>query len=252
MNSQIIIHVPHASTHIPKVTREKILLTDDQLIEEHRIMIDWYMDELATACEKFSTSIIYPFSRLVADPERFTNDADEPMATKGMGVVYTKTAHGNILRDFDQEYRDRLIRKYYDPHHKKFEALVNEILLKDSKCLIIDLHSYPSIPYPFELKPDTDRPDICIGVDDFHTPEKLIGFTEDTCHKFGYSTAINIPFAGSIVPMKFFNQDDRVKSIMIEIKRPVYMDETTCEKTEGFGVLTDYFCNYVQNIVEML
>jgi N-formylglutamate deformylase len=37
-------------------------------------------------------------SRLVVDPERFTDDAREPMARKGMGVIYTRTASGEPLR----------------------------------------------------------------------------------------------------------------------------------------------------------
>lgn len=35
------------------------------------------------------TSVRFPVSRLVLDPERFESDDREVMATKGMGVVYT-------------------------------------------------------------------------------------------------------------------------------------------------------------------
>jgi N-formylglutamate deformylase len=252
MKFPIVIHVPHASTNIPDDIRKSILLSDDHLKEEHRIMTDWYMDELATAGEKFSTSIIYPFSRLVTDPERFRSDPDEPMSRKGMGVVYTKTAKGDKLRDLKREDRDRLVSKYYDHHHLKFDAIVNEILSVYKKCLIIDLHSYPTKPYPFELNPDSDRPDVCIGVEEFHTPELLIKLTEDTCMRFGYSSAINTPFAGSIVPMKYFKQDVRVKSIMIEIKRSVYLNESTSEKSDGYLPLSYFFDSYIQAASEIL
>ena len=50
----------------------------------------------------------------------------------------------------------------------------NELLDEVGKCLIIDGHSFPEIPLRFELDKDPNRPDICIGTCDFHTPEKLI------------------------------------------------------------------------------
>jgi hypothetical protein len=38
-----------------------------------------------------------PVPRLVVDPERFADDSLELMAERGMGVIYTKTAHGDVL-----------------------------------------------------------------------------------------------------------------------------------------------------------
>jgi len=52
-------------------------------------MTDAYTDELFR-CDGV-TSVRYPVSRIVVDPERFENDVDEVMSTVGMGVVYTRT-----------------------------------------------------------------------------------------------------------------------------------------------------------------
>ena len=38
-----------------------------------------------------AVTIVYPVIRLVINPKRFLDDADEPIAKKGMGVVYEKT-----------------------------------------------------------------------------------------------------------------------------------------------------------------
>ena len=41
----------------------------------------------------------------------------------------------------------------------------------------------------------------------------------------GYSTARDQPFSGTIVPMKHYQKDRRVQSLMIEINRWLYLGE---------------------------
>jgi N-formylglutamate amidohydrolase len=51
----------------------------------------------------------------------------------------------------------------------------------------------------------------------------------------GYSVGIDRPYAGTMVPMAFYQMDRRVTSIMIEINRSLYMDELAGTKADGFG-----------------
>jgi len=46
---------------------------------------------------------------------------------------------------------------------------------------------------------------------------------------------MNQPFSGSIVPSNYFQKDKRVFSVMIEVNRRLYMDETTGEKSVSYG-----------------
>ena len=48
----------------------------------------------------------------------------------------------------------------------------------------------------------------------------------------GYSTARNQPFRGTIVPMKHYQKDRRVQSLMIEINRWLYLGEDYSVETE--------------------
>ena len=41
-----VLHIPHASTFIPKAQRQALLLSDDELDEEVRRMTDHFTDEI--------------------------------------------------------------------------------------------------------------------------------------------------------------------------------------------------------------
>ena len=57
-----------------------------------------------------------PVSRLVVDVERFPDDADEPMAARGMGVVYTTTSQLTPLRRvLSDSERKALLQAYLLP-----------------------------------------------------------------------------------------------------------------------------------------
>lgn len=245
----IVLHIPHASRLIPADIRRSILLSDSDLERELTLMTDAYTDELFVSREMNATKVLYPVSRLVLDPERYLDDNQEPMAIKGMGVVYTHTSDGRRLRhDIDPKERTALIDWYYRLHHVELEYCVSTCLKNHEKCLIVDCHSFPSKALPYELDQSDERPDICIGSDDFHTPYELL---EIICREFmkrGYATKVNSPFAGSIVPMKYFDNEKAVKSVMIEVNRKLYMDEETGEKNAFF----DSFKNDLDRITKKL
>src|SRR5580692_9817009 len=92
----VVVHVPHASLVVPGDVASGFLLTPAQL--ELRLMTDRYTDELFALPSSLAATVAFSVSRLVVDPERFTEDAQEPMARKGMGVVYTHTSSGHPLR----------------------------------------------------------------------------------------------------------------------------------------------------------
>ncbi len=116
---------------------------------------------------------------------------------------------------------------------------------------IIDGHSFYDEPLPYEFDQDADRPDICIGTDEYHTPRRV---EEEVCclfRKKGYSVEINRPFAGCIVPLKYYRSDKRVMSVMIEINRRLYIDHDI-NRTSGYVRVKNDVAEAVGLLKEML
>ena len=116
----MIFHIPHSSKIVPKEQRGFLDLDNHQLNKELIAVTDTYTDELfGTHVKESDSVIIFSISRLIVDPERFLDDKEEVMVKLGMGVIYTNTSDGKILRKKpSRAERESLIRKYYKPHHE--------------------------------------------------------------------------------------------------------------------------------------
>ena len=142
-----------------------------------------------------------------------------------------------------------MLKTYYFPHHAALENLVKECLEKFGRCLIIDCHSFPSQPLPYEANRDLDRPDICIGADEIHSPNPLV---QEACEYFQEAlldVSVNKPFSGSIVPSSYYGKPDTgVHSIMIEVNRRLYMNENTGEKNENFEPMKSIIGGFLERV----
>ena len=278
----VIMHIPHSSAEVPADVRAQFLLEDDDLARELRLMTDWHTDKLFALPPAEAVTVRFPVSRLVVDPERFEDPEAERMEAVGMGAVYTKTSQRLPLRDEAEAAREReaLLARYYRPHHAALEAATAAALAAHGCCLIIDCHSFPSRPLPYEFKVSADRwkvihrPAVCIGTDatlpphapfahaGMHTPpwlreraaevlgEMLSRWTgggapdpaiaphEPAPEGAGGAVAgiaFDRPFAGTMVPLPYLGNDRRVLSVMIELRRDLYMDEETGGRLTGFA-----------------
>ena len=235
-----ILHIPHASKEIPRRHRAGILLSDEDLARELLLMTDSFVDELFCLPSADGARIVYPVSRLVVDPERLLDDSREPMSAVGMGVIYAKTASGADLRlPPTHQERAELLSTFYVPHHRALEEAVDRSLRDHSRALIFDCHSFPSAPLPYEPDQSLNRPALCVGTDDTHTPAWLTSTVCDTARARGFSVDLNRPFAGTLVPLKHLEKDDRVWSVMIEVKRSLYMHEGMGTRLAGFSEVRD-------------
>ncbi|MFZ4299787.1 N-formylglutamate amidohydrolase [Streptomyces cinereoruber] len=225
-DSPVLLHVPHSSRAVPADVRAGILLGDDALERELDHITDAHTAEIAaTAAAAAGTApwrFVNRLSRLVVDPERFPDEREE-MAAVGMGAVYTRTTHRAALRPagFDPA---PLIDRYFAPYAAGMAGAVADRLAATGRAVVIDVHSYPSAPLPYELHGDGPRPPVCLGTDAFHTPPALLGAAREAFGGFG-GVGTDSPFAGTYVPLAYYGREPRVHALMVEIRRDLYMRE---------------------------
>ena len=248
----VLLHLPHASTSIPDDLRQDFSLADTELQEELDRITDHQTDRIFLGAFPEANSVIFPVSRLVVDPERFCDDSHEPMIEVGMGVLYARGSLCQPIREAPSpEKREQLLQRFYVPHHQRLTDLVEDTLQAHGCCLIIDGHSYPAVALPYELQQTSARPDFCTDTDDFHTPAELVASIESKLSHLSYSTARNEPFGGTIVPMKYYQQDQRVHSLMIEINRGLYLEEDYSVDLERLNTLIEVLKRIEQELKMM-
>jgi N-formylglutamate deformylase len=236
----LIGHIAHASTLIPPDERKTFCISDIELRRLQLLLTDWYVDELFSGLD--GCVISHSVSRIVVDPERLVDDEQEMMASRGMGAICTKTSDGSDLRlPLSSAERQDLLDRFYWPHARLMENAVKACLGQYEYPLILDCHSFSSVPLPFEPDQDVERPDICIGTDEFHTPHALIMDVEDFFQSRGFRTFRNKPYSGTYVPLPFFKKSKNVLSMMVEVNRSLYMDESTGQKSRRFDSIRRIF-----------
>jgi len=232
----VVLHIPHSSRDVPAEERRAICLDDVELQKELLRMTDAHTDQLFPGTPLEAARVVFSISRLICDVERFASDENEPMVTRGMGVIYTRTSNGDVLRALpDAATRRSLLDRWYWPHHSRLEHVVNAVVRELDVCLIVDSHSFPSVALPYELDQTGERADFCVGTDAFHTPSYLRDVIVAAVKDAGYSVGVDTPFAGALVPRAFYRKDRRVLSAMIEVNRGIYLDEDSGRPKEEFS-----------------
>ncbi|MEU5400039.1 N-formylglutamate amidohydrolase [Streptomyces sp. NPDC005963] len=248
--SPVILHVPHSSRTIPAAVRAGIVLDDQALERELDHITDSHTAQLAAvAADRAGVRpwrFVNGLSRLVVDPERFPDEREE-MSAVGMGAVYTRTTHGEPLREAVDP--QPLVARYFHPYARSMSAAVADRLAATGRAVVIDVHSYPSRRLPYELHGDGPRPPVCLGTDGFHTPPGLLaGAREAFAHCGG--TEVNTPFAGTYVPLEFYGEDARVGALMVEIRRDLYLEEPGGPAGPGLEVLAAALADLVDRTVK--
>ena len=224
----LIFHIPHSKTEIPQQFKSDFVNTET-VENEIKLLTDFATDEIFTIGD--TSKVVFPYSRVFCDVERL-DDENEVMFKYGRGFYYTKTDSGELLRENSNGNKELIHRDYYSKHHESLTNLVDQKLKDNVFALIIDCHSFADIPFKSDIEQGGERPDFCIGTDDYHTPKWLIDMVYLHLTNQGYSVKINYPYVGTIVPLKHYKKNDDVYSIMIEINRKLYMDNDNVDQSK--------------------
>ena len=206
MYDKIVLNVPHSS--IERCYEGwKGCLNMFHVVKE---WTDWHTDILFQ--DERATMVRFPFSRFFCDVERLVND---PLEKEGRGIIYYK--FGGFERDVDEKLKLDILR-WYEIHNSMLATPIVD------NTMLIDCHSFPSTE---------SNVDICIGVNDDETrpDEETIDKICTIFENEGYLVSINNPYSNSISP----KSDKKYHSIMIEVNKRIYMNETT------LNPIPDYF-----------
>ncbi|WP_319501936.1 N-formylglutamate amidohydrolase [uncultured Draconibacterium sp.] len=243
-----MLHIPHASTEIPDYTG--FLLRSDVLQTEIQKLTDWHTDELFVNTS--DVAVVAPFSRVFCDVERFTDDSLEPMAKYGMGVLYEKTDNGKPMRELTTAFKAQVLQHYYNTHHRKLTEAVEQELAQQNSALLIDCHSFPDTPLQRDIDQHPQRPGFNLGTDPYHTPPELTRRAQQFFTDRGFTVAINRPYAGTLVPLRWYNNDKRVSSLMLEVNRRLYLKPDTSERSDDFETIKALVHDFLDHIRKSL
>lgn len=248
-DSPIILHAAHGGTMIPESELPLFNINGFRLNEEVLHMTDWFTDVLVEESNKKSNTFINRMSRLVCDPERFPDDS-EIMNNVGMGFAYTHGHDRAEIRSVTESEKFRIKESYFDPYSEAMQLLTDETWNRHGMAYIIDLHSYAKHPLPYEGTKRKSRPEICIGFDEQHSSPELISIITGIFER-SYETEFNTPFAGSYVPLGHYGKTPSVQSVMLEIRRDIYMNEDTGEiRISDFRKLSSMISELQSKILE--
>ncbi len=226
-----VAHIPHAGVKIPSQFKDDYLLSKQEQEANIYEYADYKIDKLFGRFEAMFEIVKSDYSRLFFDPERFFDDTQESMQLKhGLGWFYENAIiEKKPLRTTKNK---EAVAPYYSAHHHKLSTLVERKLQAFNTCTIIDCHSFSNKRYWFHDQ-EVELPDICIGFDTFHKDEELVTAILEEFKD--YNVTINTPYAGSMVPTEYYMKDARVKSVMIEINKKLYLKSDNVSTSKNFN-----------------
>ena len=207
--------VPHTGVYLPNVgnTPEFKPLRRDALR-----LADEQVDKLYPSLPNKITS---DFSRFAVDLERYADDAQEPMAQKGMGRFYNRLIAGT---PFDRNIfgGDAYFTTYYRQKHNELKQAVERI---GDGAILLDLHSFNPDPLSCDTDKNPDRPDICLGFnqDDTKPDDSVLQALRVHFEHNGLKVAFNTPFSGAMTA----NTRTKYTSLMLEINKRCYLANHT-------------------------
>jgi N-formylglutamate deformylase len=203
---KLIIHVPHASTHIPPDVWADFSMHRDAVEREAEASADLYTDIMAKQAWPTATIVEAKVSRIVVDVERYDDDEKEEMSQVGRGVLYTVDRQmRNMRRPVSPERREDLLARYYRPHWEQLRSL-------SAGAVLIDLHTYPAEPWAIERSAENARPEIDVGFSEGLTPPNWVEELTKHFRRQGYEVGHNTPYAGVI-------DAGATAAVMLEIRR---------------------------------
>jgi N-formylglutamate amidohydrolase len=238
--NEILLNIPHSSKYIPTEYINDYFDTVE-LNETVLKLTDIYTDDLFDVPDV--EKVIFQYSRIFCDVERFLgNEDEEPMVKYGQGVFYTNGINGKAFRKYGDEYcniTDVLI-EYYEPYIDLFKNTLQKIY----NPLIIDCHSFSNEIYPCTPFYTKELPDFILGHNGKEYEIKLCFIIYQYLVDLGYKVNINTPYSGSFTVHDF-------PSIMIEVNKRLYLLDDYITKKSDYYKIKDVISSIIRKVKDI-
>jgi N-formylglutamate amidohydrolase len=220
-----LLSIPHSGENIPQEF-EKFLSGDTQAYKED---VDFKVNELVDI-KKIQESGV---AVLVANVHRICVDLNRAESNCLMFWKNNTQGKSLVIQDPDSAASQNLIEKFYHPYYEILKAALKDLEKRKSGLVsMVDLHSMPSSPTEYHMKQNPNqqmhRPDFCVSDRKGKTAQsEFTQYFRDHLTSSGFEASLNDPYVGGYIT-EYVDQF-RTNNIQIEIKRAIYMDESTKE-----------------------
>ncbi len=213
---------------------------------------DTHVARLWSAAPRYGATLVEAlFPRAYIDPNRSLADIDpalladewpDPIAPsrkteQGIGLVWRIARNGEPM--YARKLRAAEIRRRIDrcwtPYHAALASAIDERHAGFGAVWHVDCHSMPAIGDANADDRGRERADFVLGDRDGTSCEPA--FTQFVALRvaaMGYRVAVNDPYKGVEIVRRYGRPLERRHSLQIEIKRTLYMDESTLEPNDGY------------------
>lgn len=246
----LVLDSPHSGTDYPD---DFGYACDHQVLRRGE---DTYIHELyASAPDHGATLMAANFPRSYIDVNRGLNEIDTSLiegnwtgevsdsekAAAGIGLIWRINQENVDIykRKLSVDEVNHRINTYWQPYHDSLKGLINDVRQRHGKVVHINCHSMPKVSNESSKEgPGVIRPEFCLG--DRHgttCDPALVALTKSTLEELGYAVSVNEPYAGVELVRAYSDPSDGRHSLQVEIRRDLYMDEKTFEKSSNYNKL---------------
>ncbi len=178
---------------------------------------------------------------LFAPGERWPGPISPSRKTaQGIGLVWRVARGGAPMyeRPLPVAEVQRRIRVAWRPYHEAVERALDERHTAFGAVWHLNCHSMPAVGDALADDPGRERADIVLGDRDGTTCDpSFTTLAADAFAACGYSVARNDPYKGVELVRRHGRPAEHRHSLQVELKRTLYMDETTLEPNRGYARL---------------
>jgi len=250
----VVVDSPHSGRHYPSDFGHTLPMTTMRRAE------DAWVDELIWDAPAFGASFLAAeFPRAYVDPNRHEHDLDgalmdEPLPAHanptyrsdwGLGVVRRLLGPREPIYDrpLSAAEIDRRIDAYHRPYHDALGAILDDAH-RDFACVYhLNCHSMLSKGRGIA------RPDFVLSDADGETCDaEFRDVVRERLVSAGFGVSINDPFKGGEIVRRYGRPHEHRHSLQIEIRRGLYMDEKSVEKSADFDAIKSVLSDLIGSV----